>query len=105
MAEYLLPNNKELSILEKQTMFAVRNKMIFIPANFSNGNTEHLCYCGNTETMEHIYQCKILNNEEDQTSKYENIYNGNIKQQTKVFQIFETNINRRERMKTHLSLL
>ena len=34
MVEYLLPTNNILSITEKQKMFAVKNRMIKIPANF-----------------------------------------------------------------------
>ena len=35
MSEYLLPSNKNLTLEEKRRQFAIRNKMVDIPANFS----------------------------------------------------------------------
>ena len=35
MAEYLLPENRLLSIAEKQRLFAVKNRMTNIPSNFA----------------------------------------------------------------------
>ena len=38
MAEYLLPENKLLSIEEKQRLFQVKSRMTKIPSNFSKTN-------------------------------------------------------------------
>ena len=71
MAEYLLPFNNQLSIGEKQSMFAIRNIMIEIGDNF--GEMEK-CYCGIEDNMLHIYNREYLNKNEIETS-YENIHN------------------------------
>ena len=45
MAEYLLPFNNQLTIDNKCEMFAIKNRMIDIPTNFSSNN-ETKCQCG-----------------------------------------------------------
>ena len=35
MAEYLMPNYENLSIIEKRSIFEIRNGMVSIPYNFS----------------------------------------------------------------------
>ena len=62
MAEYLQPSSP-LTISQKQTMFAVRNRMIEIYENFPGKNIEDICHCRKKETMEHIYNCDDLNKE------------------------------------------
>ena len=65
MSEYLLPNNN-LTIEEQRTMFSTRNWMVNdIPANLSSKkeNTAKYTY-GESEDMEHVYNCKYLNIEE-----------------------------------------
>jgi hypothetical protein len=42
-------------------MFAVKNRMINIPANFPKPKMEYRCYCGEKEDMKHIYNCEIIN--------------------------------------------
>ena len=96
MAEYLQPTNDKLSIEEKQSLFAIRNRMFEISSNFSKSNAKTLCLCGETENMKHIFVCEILNEEADQNELYENIYNGNIKQQLRIFWKFEENVKKRE---------
>ena len=91
MAEYLLPTNIELSIEEKRKMFAVRNKMVDIPANFPKSKNENKCFCGQEETMDHIYICEILN-KENPVIKFEEIYSRNIVNQNEVFRRFEKNL-------------
>ena len=44
MADYLLPCNKKQTIQQKCEMFAVKNSMINIPANFSS-KSEEKCKC------------------------------------------------------------
>ena len=49
--------------------------------------------------MKHLYICETLNGEDKPNESYENIYNGNIHQQTKVFRKFEQNFEIYEKMK------
>ena len=86
MAEYLMPNIENLSIDDKRSIFEIRNRMVSaVPANFSSRKSEnkHICPCGETEEMEHLYTCKFWNNEEIKT-EYKAIYEDNIKQQLNV---------------------
>ena len=99
MAEYLLPLNKSLSISEKQRLFAVKNRMVNIPANFPKPNTEYKCQCDKKEDMEHIFDCEIFSNGTKNILKYEQIYKGTLNEQIEVFRIFENNMERREMLK------
>ena len=40
-------------------MFAIKNAMIDIPANFSS-KCETKCECGMQEDMNHIYECELF---------------------------------------------
>ena len=64
MSEYLLPFNNNLTIEEKCEIFAVRNRMVNNPFNFSP-NCEYKCECGEKEDMNHIFQCELYNKDED----------------------------------------
>ena len=75
--------------------------MINIPSNFSS-NWEAKCECGEIESMKHIYECKILNMNKEITIPYENIYNGNIKQQIEVYKRFKENLINREKLKNEI---
>ena len=79
MAEYLVPFNNSLPIEEKREIFAIRNRMINIPYNFST-KCEYKCECGKLEDMQHIYMCELWNKEEQPLLSYEKIFNGNLKQ-------------------------
>ena len=72
--------------------------MVNISYNFPQNNTIDLCYCGELETMEHIYNCKLLN-KEDSIISYNKIFNGNIGEQVTILRRFETNMKEREQMK------
>ena len=48
--------------------------MVNIPANFGS---EKECKCGLIENSAHIYECKILNNEQPKI-KFQNIYSEHI---------------------------
>ena len=67
-----------LSIEDQRDLFAVRNRMIDIPANFPQKNKDankETCICGHDEDMIHIYSCKQLNKyEEVNSEEYLNIY-------------------------------
>ena len=79
MADYLLPTNKHLNLEEKRTLFAIRNKMVDIPNNFSNKELKEKCFCGEIEEMEHLYECEILGNNSE--ISYDKIYSNNVKDQ------------------------
>ena len=51
MAEQLMPNSNIQSNTVKREIFAIRNKMANIPANYSSSKTEHKCKCGIREDM------------------------------------------------------
>ena len=98
MSEYLTPT-VEMTISEKRDMFSVKNRMIYINANFSSNKKQiDTCPCGMVEDMEHIYLCKLLNSEEIKV-QYKQIYNGNIIQQITVFRRFMINIENRAKIK------
>ena len=56
MQDYLLPQKKEnISISEKQYIFAIRNRMIEIDFNFpKKQRSEKLCVCGEQANMKHM---------------------------------------------------
>ena len=95
MAEYLLPDSK-LSTEQKRQMFSIRNKMIDISDNFSSSEVQTFCYCGEQETMSHLYYCKLLNDDSSELISYQKIYDGNISEQMKIFHRFEVNLKIRE---------
>ena len=95
--DYLMPNN-ELSIEEKRKIFAIRNKMWNIPANFvSRKNNENKCICNKEETMKHIYECEKLNNKTADV-KFEQIFKENILKQKKILERFEYNLDAKKRI-------
>jgi hypothetical protein len=99
MAEYLLPDSK-LSTDQKRQLFAIRNMMVDLPENFSPGDTETLCTCGEREVMSHIYYCRILNKDNSELISYDLIYDGSISEQKKVFYRFQENYEKREKLLT-----
>ena len=51
--------------------------------------------------MNHIYQCELYCKEEDRPiMPYEQIFNGNMKQQIYVYKKFKQNLEKREQLKT-----
>ena len=56
MAEYLLPINSTLSIIQKQKMFALRNKMFEISENFPGKQMKDECVCSKKNMLK-IYNC------------------------------------------------
>jgi hypothetical protein len=95
MSDYLSPLVSNLSIDSKRTIFAIRNKMIKIPANFSSENVNHESCCGENETMKHVYTCTKLNIEEPAT-KYEHVYSNNLQKLSEVYNRFEHKMTKRE---------
>ena len=98
MAEYLNPFNNCLSIDEKCQLFAVRNRMINIPNNFSS-KCDFKCVCGQREDIKHVYICEKLNGQKQPIIQYEKIFNGNLKEQIEVYRKFEQNLAKREQLK------
>ena len=94
MADYLVPNN---SISEKKQMFAIINRMVRISYNYPQNNKIDLCHCGKDETLEHIYNCKLLN-KEDPIFSYKQIFKGNIGEQVTIFLRFEYNMKQRAKI-------
>ena len=94
MADYLLPTNKHLNLEEKRTLFAIRNKMVDIPNNFSNKELKENCFCGENEEMEHLYECEMLGNNSE--ISYDKIYSNNVKDQIEVFRRMEKNLEKRK---------
>ena len=94
MSQYLLPNT-QLEIQDQKKIFEIRNRMTNISENYSKqSQNETRCICGEQETMTHIYYCKELNDIEPKL-KYENIYEGNIRNMKLILNRFEQNMNRR----------
>ena len=94
MAQYLQPNN-QLEVKEQRKIFEIRNRMTNIPNNFSRKN-DVKCLCGQTEDMEHVYNCKILSSEEVNV-KYEKIFEENVDNLKTILKRFEQNMNNRDK--------
>ena len=97
MAEYLLPVNSKLSVEQKQRMFSLKNRMIELPENFPNKEMENECSCGKLKNILHIYTCKILNEGNNPKLKYEEIYNGNLQDQIRIFERIDENLKKCEK--------
>jgi hypothetical protein len=102
MAEYLLPNDEELSISDQRYIFSIRNRMVPISENFPNAKTEDICSCGQVESMRHIYLCTNLNIESVKIS-YEKIFDDNIRSQKQVYNRFKQNFETREKIRNENS--
>ena len=89
LAEYLLPNETLKNIEDQQYLFAMRNKMIEIPANIGK---EEKCICGETENMSHVYYCYG----KKENLSYEKMYNGKLKEQVMIMTRFRNNMKIRE---------
>ena len=101
MAEYLLPVCR-LTNEVKRDIFAMRNSMTNIPANFSSQTNKFKCFgCQSDENMKHIYTCNELNSEKPE-SDYENVYTNDINKVHTVYKRFDENMKKRENlMKEH----
>ena len=102
MSEYLQPSNLALTIEQKREMFSIRNKIIDIPQQISGQNKHNKCVCGETEEMIHIYNCEMLKKSETNLP-YEKIFNGNMKQQIEVYNIFKENLDQRETIRSKIN--
>ena len=96
-----MPYGESMTISEKRYIFAMRNRMILIPANFPNRNKdedENCKQCGKTENMKHIYMCNMK--QENKDLDYEKIFGNNRKQMKRVYNQFKMNYENRENMET-----
>ena len=98
MAEYFMPHNDKLNIEEKRRLFSVRSRMVEIADNF--GKIELCKMCETKQDMEHIYNCKYLNEEQNKI-KFEQIYIGNLNQQIQIWKKFEMNLERSKKWTTN----
>ena len=65
MADYLLPNNR-MVISPNCGIFAIRNKRVEIPEQFSSDKVKTFCLGGGREIMSHIYNCETLSEKENE---------------------------------------
>ena len=94
MQEYLLPDEEDLSIPDKQIIFAIRNRMINIEHNFlKKDKIEKQCICKEVQNMKHIYSCKKINTE-NITISYENIFGEDIRNMKMVYTRFKDNLEK-----------
>ena len=70
--------------------------MTKIPNNYKNRGQRTKCFCGEDETLDHIYICKILNKNKKIEVKYEEIYRNNLHKQMEILRTIENNIERRK---------
>ena len=96
MARYLLPND-EFEIDDQRYVFQLRNNMVDIPSSYTAKEDNNFkCHCNQTEDIEHIYNCKYLNNTEPDTH-FGNIFTETLIEQKKVFIRFSENMKKREK--------
>ena len=43
MAEYLMPNDEQLTIEGQRYIFSMRNRMVYVPVNFPKNQSEVKC--------------------------------------------------------------
>ena len=92
MAEYLLPNDVFKDVEDQRYLFAIRNRMIDIPINFGN---QSKCFCGEKETMSHIYNYRKMN-ENQERIEFEKVFNEKLPEQEQIFKEFRNNMKIRE---------
>ena len=99
MSKYFQPSNINISITEKRTIFAMRNRMIDIPDNFKFiYGIEHLYLkckmCNKDLSQNHIYEFNYLNKEKSSQVDYEKVFEGTVREQFEVTQSFMINLKR-----------
>ena len=93
--KYLLPN-KIITFKEQKLLFAYRSRMNNLNYNYQGNRKTQLCKCGQEMVNEHLYYCSVLNEGQIIQDKYEQIFNGNIKEQKQILDILEQNIKKYE---------
>ena len=101
MAEYLLPTEKRITILDQRNIFSIRNRMVPIQSNFKTNTSSETCVCGHSENMEHIYNCEKLKPEKSSIRiPFEEIFENDIQKQLEISRQFFKNFEKREKLKT-----
>ena len=89
---YLLPN-QILTLTEQREIFSYRSRMNNLNYNFPGTKNEEKCIClDQLLKNEHLYHCKLLNNNIIPYLKYEDIFNGTVHHQKKIINILNKNI-------------
>ena len=99
MADYLSPGYGNITINDQRNIFAIRNRMVVIPANFKNDKSLEKCACGEPENMKHIYTCKLWNKGRELEIEYEEIFENDVSKQLKISKIFFQNLEEREKQR------
>jgi hypothetical protein len=63
-----------------------------------------ICWCGEIEDMNHIYNCELYRNNKKESISYNKIYNGKLEEQLEVFSIFKQNLEQRQQIITEIEL-
>ena len=88
------------SITERKIEYALRNRMVMIPSNFSSNQNKEHCPCGIIENMKQVYECEFWNDEQKfKETPFEVIFNDNIEDQIKVSKKFYKHLQKRETYK------
>ena len=101
--EYLLPNKYITTTEDQQLLFSLRNKTYKLSDSY-NSNNKELCICKQETSLAHIYECTILNRS-NYSVKYEQIYNGTLKEQVTILNRMKENLKCRDKLKVILNPL
>ena len=91
MADYLMPNEAKMTINDQRNIFAMRNRMVLIPSNFSENNLKEVCVCGHEANMKH--HGNIL-----EKIPYDKIFSDNVSEQLKISKQFFKNLEERQKL-------
>ena len=96
MQKYLQPNNIRISREETQLIFKLRCRVTNVKTNMRNMYSEVICdACGiQEESQKHIIQECLKLNENNDSIKYEKIYNGSVSEKVEIVIKFEENFTK-----------
>ena len=96
MQKYLQPNNIRISREETQLIFKLRCRVTNVKTNMRNMYSEVICdACGiQEESQKHIIQECLKLNENNDSIKYEKIYNGSVSEKVEIAIKFEENFKK-----------
>ena len=103
MRKYLQPSQHNQTKEESQLVFKLRSRMTDLKTNYKGIYDDYGCSaCGKAdESQSHILECEELqsrNEEIYESLKFENIFDGNVKEQLKIARIFKQNMKIKEEM-------
>ena len=103
MQEYLLPNDL-LTLETQRKLFKFRTRMNFLPSNFPTTNSKLNCEgpCNNEITNEHLYDCNILDENDENELNYRDIFNGTIENKKRVLSVMETKYEKLKKYNSNL---